>query len=65
MAVEEVLTYLQDVLDAIYDIESCFVDFPTGQFWLSLRRWKKLRVNTISSRVPAICEKAVAQKAAV
>lgn len=28
MAVEEVLTYLQDVLDAISDIESCFVDFP-------------------------------------
>ena len=28
MATEEVLTYLQDVLDAINDIESCFVDFP-------------------------------------
>lgn len=28
MAVEEVLTYLQDVLDAINDMESCFVDFP-------------------------------------
>ena len=28
MATEEVLTYLQDVLDAINDLESCFVDFP-------------------------------------
>lgn len=28
MAVEEVLTYLQGVLDAINDMESCFVDFP-------------------------------------
>ena len=28
MAIEEVLTYLQDVLDAINDMESCFVDFP-------------------------------------
>lgn len=28
MAVEEVLTYLQDVLDAINDMESCFVGFP-------------------------------------
>lgn len=28
MAVEEVLTYLQDVLDAINDMQSCFVDFP-------------------------------------
>lgn len=28
MATEEVLTYLQDVLDAINDMESCFVDFP-------------------------------------
>lgn len=28
MAVEEVLTYLQDVLDAINDLQSCFVDFP-------------------------------------
>lgn len=28
MAKEEVLAYLQDVLDAISDVESCFVDFP-------------------------------------
>ncbi len=28
MAVEEVLTYLQDVLDAINDMQSCFIDFP-------------------------------------
>lgn len=28
MADEAVLTYLQDVLDAIGDIESCFKDFP-------------------------------------
>lgn len=28
MAIEQVLTYLQDVLDAISDIQSCFVDFP-------------------------------------
>ena len=28
MAIEEILTYLQDVLDAINDMESCFVDFP-------------------------------------
>lgn len=28
MAKEEVLTYLQDVLDAIDDMQSCFVDFP-------------------------------------
>ena len=28
MAVEEVLAYLQDVLDAINDMQSCFVDFP-------------------------------------
>ncbi len=28
MAKEEVLTYLQDVLDAINDLQSCFVDFP-------------------------------------
>ena len=28
MALEIVLTYLQDVLDAINDMESCFVDFP-------------------------------------
>lgn len=28
MAVEEVLTYLQDVLDAINDMENCFADFP-------------------------------------
>lgn len=28
MANEEVLTYLQDVLDAINDVQSCFVDFP-------------------------------------
>lgn len=28
MVIEEVLTYLQDVLDAINDMESCFVDFP-------------------------------------
>ena len=28
MANYEVLTYLQDVLDAINDMQSCFVDFP-------------------------------------
>lgn len=28
MAKEEVLTYLQDILDAIEDMQSCFVDFP-------------------------------------
>lgn len=28
MAKEEVLTYLQDVLDAIDDMQSCFIDFP-------------------------------------
>ncbi|MBP3640155.1 MAG: DUF86 domain-containing protein [Muribaculaceae bacterium] len=28
MAKEEVLTYLQDVLDAINDMQSCFVGFP-------------------------------------
>lgn len=28
MAKEEVLKYLQDVLDAINDMQSCFVDFP-------------------------------------
>lgn len=28
MAKEEVLTYMQDVLDAIIDMESCFVNFP-------------------------------------
>lgn len=28
MATEEVLSYLQDVLDAINDMQSCFVDFP-------------------------------------
>ena len=28
MAIEEVLTYLQDILDAINDMESCFVGFP-------------------------------------
>lgn len=28
MAKEEVLAYLQDVLDAISDFESCFADFP-------------------------------------
>lgn len=28
MAKEEVLTYLQDVLDAITEMQSCFVDFP-------------------------------------
>lgn len=28
MAVEEILTYLQDVLDAINDMQSCFTDFP-------------------------------------
>ncbi len=28
MAEEEVLTYLQDVLDAITEMQSCFVDFP-------------------------------------
>ena len=28
MAKEEVLAYMQDVLDAICDMESCFVNFP-------------------------------------
>ncbi len=28
MADEKILTYLQDVMDAILDMESCFVDFP-------------------------------------
>lgn len=28
MAKEEVLTYLQDILDAISDVESFFVDYP-------------------------------------
>lgn len=28
MANEEILTYLQDVLDAINDMQSCFVGFP-------------------------------------
>lgn len=28
MAKEEVLTYLQDVLDAINDMQSCFIGFP-------------------------------------
>ena len=28
MAHEEILTYLQDVLDAINDMQSCFIDFP-------------------------------------
>lgn len=28
MAVEKVLTYLQDILDAISDMESCFINFP-------------------------------------
>ncbi len=28
MAKEEVLTYLQDVIDAINDVEICFIDFP-------------------------------------
>ncbi len=28
MAKEEVLAYLQDILDAINDMQSCFVDFP-------------------------------------
>ncbi len=28
MANEEILTYLQDVLDAINDVQSCFTDFP-------------------------------------
>lgn len=28
MANEQVLTYLQDVLDAINDMQSCFADFP-------------------------------------
>lgn len=26
----EILAYLQDVLDAINDMESCFVGFPNG-----------------------------------
>lgn len=29
MAVEEVLTYLQDILDAINDMESCLSAFQT------------------------------------
>lgn len=28
MANEEILTYLQDVLDAKNDMQSCFIDFP-------------------------------------
>ena len=28
MADEKIMTYLQDVLDAINDLQSCFVDFP-------------------------------------
>lgn len=28
MAIEDILIYLQDVLDAINDMQSCFVDFP-------------------------------------
>ena len=28
MANEKMLVYLQDVLDAINDVESCFADFP-------------------------------------
>lgn len=28
MVIEEILTYRQDVLDAINDMESCLVDFP-------------------------------------
>lgn len=28
MVNEEILTYLQDVLDAINDLQSCFTDFP-------------------------------------
>lgn len=28
MADEKILTYIQDVMDAILDMESCFVDFP-------------------------------------
>ena len=28
MAVEKVLTYLQDILDAKSDMESCFINFP-------------------------------------
>ncbi|MDE6371858.1 MAG: DUF86 domain-containing protein [Duncaniella sp.] len=28
MAKEEILTYLQDILDAINDVQSCFVGFP-------------------------------------
>lgn len=28
MAKEDVLAYLQDILDAINDLQSCFVDFP-------------------------------------
>lgn len=28
MANEEILTYLQDVLDAINDMQSCFIGFP-------------------------------------
>lgn len=28
MAKEDVLAYLQDILDAINDLQCCFVDFP-------------------------------------
>lgn len=28
MADEKIMTYLQDVLDAINDLQSCFVGFP-------------------------------------
>ncbi len=28
MAAEEILKYLQDVIDAINDMQSCFVDYP-------------------------------------
>lgn len=28
MPVESILTYLQDILDAIDDMQSCFIGFP-------------------------------------
>lgn len=35
---EEVLTYLQDVLDAISDLQSCFVGFPNRYDLLDIMR---------------------------
>ena len=34
MADEEILTYLQDVLDAINDMQSCFIGFPKDMICL-------------------------------